>query len=125
MSQKIMVVDDDPTMLKMAETTLKMRGFEVVTAKDGREACDRARTERPGMIIMDLRMPGMDGKTAIDHLKNDPATSGIPILMISGMPPESLQAGPDGTVGFLSKPFPLADLAQRIRITLAKTGTTH
>ena len=125
MGQKIMVVDDDPTMLKLAETTLRMRGFEVVTANNGQKAIEVAQRERPALIVMDLRMPEMDGKTAMHILKQAPETRDIPILVISGLPPEQALAGPGEAVGFLEKPFALADLAKEIRIAISRHPATR
>lgn len=124
MKHRVLVADDDESMRKLLSTVLTMRGFEVVLAKDGRDAVAQAKGLKPALIIMDVDMPGMDGLSALETLKKDPATRATPVLVISGLPGAviSPEAFKEGAIGFLEKPFEPAALAQEVRLTLLKGG---
>ncbi len=81
----ILVVDDDPSVQKLLAQLLEDGGYRILTAGDGREALDMARRHHPSLITMDIMMPGMDGRTAIEHLRKDPQLSGIPVVVISAL----------------------------------------
>jgi len=67
----ILVVDDQPTVVYSLNRLLQMAGYQVITAADGREAIDLANSRQPDLIIMDVRMPGLDGLVALARIKND------------------------------------------------------
>jgi signal transduction histidine kinase/DNA-binding response OmpR family regulator/uncharacterized membrane protein affecting hemolysin expression len=97
----VLVADDDPGIRNYLTQLLEQEGYRVITAGNGRYAVEAARNERPDLITMDLRMPEMDGRAAIDLLENDPDLSQIPVIVISEIP-----AG-DGPLGdaFIDKPI--------------------
>ena len=78
MSRKVLIVDDEPHMLRLTELSLKKDGYQILTARSGREAIDLASRELPALIVMDVTMPEMDGITALRQLKATPATAAIP-----------------------------------------------
>lgn len=80
----ILLADDEPHILYVLEAKLASAGFRVLSAADGRQALALALAERPELLITDLNMPIMDGLTLSQTLKNDPATSGTPVIMLTG-----------------------------------------
>ncbi|HEV7196673.1 MAG TPA: response regulator [Pedococcus sp.] len=83
-ARRILVVDDDELILEVAQMSLEVvGGWSVVTATDGQQGLDVARAELPDAIVMDVMMPGMDGPTAALALRADPATAGIPIVLLT------------------------------------------
>ncbi|MBF0248616.1 MAG: response regulator [Alphaproteobacteria bacterium] len=113
---KILSVDDDKMMRLLMKKYLSSKGHEVVEAENGEDGVSAARREGPDLIVMDVNMPVMDGYTATRALKADPATRGIPIILLTGADEdtgvaETAEAGADG---FLPKPVDFAILLQRI-----------
>jgi CheY-like chemotaxis protein len=82
---RILVVDDDEKILKVFSDMLTPNGYEVVTAKNGAEGINLARNELPGLILMDIMMPEIDGYTACSVLKKDDKTKKIPLIMVTGI----------------------------------------
>jgi len=82
---KILVVDDDERLLHMLRDMLSANGYEVLLAKDGAQAVTVARKEQPGLILMDIFMPEMDGYTACSILKSDEKTKRIPLVMLTAV----------------------------------------
>ncbi|MDB5478765.1 MAG: diguanylate cyclase domain protein [Alphaproteobacteria bacterium] len=117
MSAKILVVDDIAPNVKLLEAKLTREFFRVVTAMSGPEALEKARTERPDVILLDIMMPGMDGFEVCERLKADPLTQNIPVVMVTALTDISdrvrgLEAGADD---FLSKPVNDLALMSRVR----------
>ena len=83
LSQKILAVDDEPDILRLTQFLLESWGYEVSTAASGREAVERAQTEEPDLILMDVNMEEMNGFEACEKIKNDFATSFIPVIMLT------------------------------------------
>jgi signal transduction histidine kinase len=81
----ILVVDDDPSVRSLLAQLLEDGGYRVLAATDGQEALEMARRHHPRLITMDLMMPGMNGQTAIAHLRKDPKLSTVPIVVISAL----------------------------------------
>ena len=100
---KILVVDDDDAILGSLGGLLESEGYEVEIAHNGREALDKlARTDPPALILLDLKMPVMDGWQFLSERSQDRASSGVPIVLLSGLPfiPDA-----PGVADFLSKPI--------------------
>src|SRR5262245_43190857 len=81
--QKILVVDDEPEAVELVEFNLKGAGYDVARAGDGAEALNKARRLQPQLIILDVMMPEIDGMEVCKLLRRDPATSTIPIIMLT------------------------------------------
>lgn len=115
---KVLLVDDDPLMHALYKPHIERAGYEVVSLMDGDEACRVAGREQPRVVVIDMLMPGTDGLSGIMLLKAMQATSGIPIIAISGdqsyhgLQQQLHNAGVDA---FLSKPFGAARLVSEIR----------
>lgn len=117
MSAKILVVDDIAPNVKLLEAKLTREFFHVVTAMSGPEALEKAKSERPDVILLDIMMPGMDGFEVCERLKADPSTQNIPVVMVTALTDISdrvrgLEAGADD---FLSKPVNDLALMSRVR----------
>lgn len=99
---------------------LRHHGFEVVTALDGLEALEAARRQRPDVVLLDLRMPGLSGTEAMKAMKADERLAGVPILALTAhaMPDEREAALAAGFDGFLSKPIAPQELVSRLKALL-------
>ncbi|MEF3696894.1 ATP-binding protein [Desulfolutivibrio sp.] len=116
----ILVVDDEPPVRLFLEQLLADEGFRVLSASDGPQAIEMAKAHRPDLITMDLMMPGMDGTTTIRHLRADPATRDIPVVVISALPArEREQAGGDAC---MVKPISESALIETIVSLLRGAG---
>jgi DNA-binding response OmpR family regulator len=112
----VLVAEDDANVRMAIEFVLKYEGFEVLFARDGEEALKLARSSVPDCILLDQVMPKMDGKEVFGELKNHAATSGIPVLVLSGADQAKGEwAGAD----FVGKPFSPDDLIARIRTVVS------
>ncbi|HEY8693473.1 MAG TPA: response regulator [Chloroflexota bacterium] len=110
---KILVVDDTPSNVKVLRTLLAVRGYTVITAENGQDALDKAASEPPELILMDVVMPVMDGYEACRRLRALPATKDVPIVMVTASgPQEKAKALAVGANDMIMKPVdPAAVLA--------------
>jgi CheY-like chemotaxis protein len=122
MSMTVLVVDDEPHMRKLIEIHLKRAGHIVISAKNGREALTVAGEKFPDLIVMDVMMSEMDGLTALAQLKSDPATHGIPVIMLTarGHTMTRQEAEESGAESFLNKPFSPTQLLTEIQRLASK-----
>ena len=120
--RKILVVEDHPLNLELVTAVLEGAGHTVLEAKDGIGLPQRVQAELPDLILMDLQLPGIDGLTLIRQLKADPATRGIPILVMTAYsdPDTQAQALKAGCAGYFSKPLNLEQLVQTIALLLGE-----
>ena len=117
---KILIADDDPQILRALRITLSARGYDVVTASDGREALRLAADAHPDIIVLDLGMPGLTGIEVIEGVRG---WSAVPILVVSGRSDSldkvlALDAGADD---YVTKPFAADELLARIRALARRT----
>jgi len=128
---KVLVVDDNVSLVRMVEGVLRRQDFDVITAYDGVEALARARREHPDLIVLDIVMPRMDGYEVCRHLRSDPATAEIPVILLTVKGQvddpnidartlneritEQMQGFEVGAVEFIPKPVRAGDLLERIR----------
>ncbi len=105
---KILVVDDEQSVLELIEVNLTADGYKVLTASDGREAIEKAQKEGPSLIFLDVKMPEMNGWEVLRVLRADERTKNIPVVLITALP-ESISNQLTGHIlkadGFLNKPF--------------------
>jgi DNA-binding response OmpR family regulator len=123
---KILVVDDEPEAVELVEFNLERAGFDVVTAADGAEALKKARSVHPQLVVLDLMLPEIDGLEVCKLLRRDPATAGIPIVMLTAKAAEidrilGLELGADD---YITKPFSPRELVLRIKKLLQRGETT-
>jgi len=81
---KILLIDDDIDFVDATRTILESKPYDVIVAYDGEKGLQKAREEKPDLILLDIIMPVEDGFTAAEHLKKDPELSRIPVLMLTG-----------------------------------------
>jgi len=133
MTEKILVVDDDPDTVKFINIMLSRLGYTVVSATSGMEALERVQVEHPDLIILDVMMPGMDGYEVSRNLRRNPKTATTPILMFTAKTTiEDKLAGYDAGVNlYLTKPIHPIDLQANIRnlltqkLTKTETAADH
>jgi two-component system alkaline phosphatase synthesis response regulator PhoP len=123
--KKILVIDDEPDMVDMLKTALQMGRYDVVTGKDGQEAVEKARSEKPDAIILDLMMPGKNGFEAMKEIRSDASTAGIPILVLTAIGEHLAHSRYARNMGldidsedFITKPVDAKDLLGRVKAVL-------
>lgn len=118
-AKSVLIVDDDPDQHVLAGMYLEHAGYRVLHAHDGRQALDTARHARPSVVLMDIRMPELDGAMAFRILSEDPVTRAIPVVAVTADVvswPESRSLR-EGFAGHLTKPCDLRrirDMVQRV-----------
>ena len=121
---KILLVEDHEEIWGFLSRRLKRRGYEVVVVTDGQEGVDKARTERPDLILLDMNLPVMDGWTAAGEIRKDPGTAGVPIIALtahamSGDRDKAIQAGCDD---YHAKPVDFSRLIGQIEALTGGAG---
>jgi PleD family two-component response regulator len=116
MGDRILVVDDDPDILQYVKMNLELEGFEAETASNGLEALEIATKHPPALVLMDVMMPGMDGLTTLRHLRNDPATSSVPVVMLTAraLAKDRVKGLDLGADDYITKPFAVEELIARV-----------
>ncbi len=114
---KILVVDDEPDVVELVTFNLRKAGFEVIAASDGTAALRSARLELPDLIVLDLMLPEVDGLEVCKLLRRDPATAGVPIILLTAKAAEidrvlGLELGADD---YVTKPFSPRELVLRVK----------
>ena len=118
MAEKILVVDDEQEIRILLDHFLKDQGYEVVLASDGNQALKLAAEENPQVIILDIKMPGLDGLEVCKLLKDKEQTRLIPIIVITGFEDNKIEALNRGADDFVNKPFDMAEIAVRVKSAL-------
>ncbi|MCP3898870.1 MAG: fused response regulator/phosphatase [Desulfobacteraceae bacterium] len=123
----VLVVDDNLLNLKLIEKTLEKEGYRVVSAIDGPKGRALAAKEGPDLILLDIEMPGEDGFEVIQHLKDNPETSTIPVIFLTGVIEVSskLQGFKLGAVDYITKPFHPLEVLARVSIHLKLSIATN
>ncbi len=118
--KKILIVDDEPDIVKLVSLRLKLQGYEVATASGGVEGLQKAKDEPPDLILLDVKMPDMDGYQIMQKLKEDGRTRSIPIIMLTGQSniEDVAKAVQSGAVDYIVKPFESIVLLEKIRKAL-------
>lgn len=117
---KILVVDDDPDLVRALRLRLRANNYEVTTATDGYSAIASAQKERPALIILDLGLPVGDGFVVLDRLQNIDALAGVPVIVLSARDPlmNEERALKAGAAAFFQKPADNDELLNVIRVSL-------
>jgi len=124
MRKKILVVDDDADLVELIRFNRTQAGYAIGTASNGVDAIKKARSWQPDLIVLDIMMPELDGFAVCEILRRDPATAGIPIMMLTALSSElGRMAGlGSGASDFITKPFSPHLLAQKIDELLHKVS---
>ncbi|MCA9982467.1 MAG: response regulator, partial [Anaerolineales bacterium] len=125
MNERILIVDDEPKIVKLARDYLEKAGFQVLSAGNGQDALAVFRSERPGLLVLDLNLPGLDGLDVCRAIRRE---SDVPIIMLTARAEETdqligLELGADD---YITKPFSPRTLVARVRAVLRRvTGDVH
>jgi CheY-like chemotaxis protein len=113
---RILVVDDDESILQVISIILKEFGHKVFTTKNGNQTFKKIKTYKPNLVILDILLAGIDGREICKKIKRDIATKKIPVVLISAQANISASALKSGANAFLAKPFKMDDLINTINI---------
>jgi len=124
MTKQILVVDDDQLMHRLFQHHLEKAGYQMLSAMNGREALEIASRENPGLIVMDIMMPEVDGLAALRELKKADATRTIPVIVITANSHHLARKESEncGAALFLTKPFSPTQLLNEIRRLVPKNN---
>lgn len=124
-NMKILVVDDDPSSIKLIQHVLELEGYDVVVAENGLQALKKAASENPDFVILDLMLPGVDGFEVCRRMRKESNTAHVPILILSGKEDEAnmVEAFKVGADAYMIKPFKSPELRGQIRKLLAAQST--
>lgn len=122
-NKRLLLIDDDPNLILLVKDYLEFRGYEVVTAGNGREALEVLEQEIPDMIICDVMMPEMDGFAFVQHVREDPRTSWIPVLFLSakGQSQDRVKGLNTGADVYMVKPFEPEELVAQVESSLKQS----
>ncbi|MDX2201809.1 MAG: response regulator transcription factor [Hyphomicrobiaceae bacterium] len=119
--QRILVVDDEPQIMRFLKPSLKAAGYEVLAAADGKQALRAAATQAPDLILLDLGLPDMDGKAVLERIRG---WSRVPVIVLSARDREAekIAALDLGADDYVNKPFGIGELLARMRTALRHRG---
>jgi two-component system, cell cycle response regulator DivK len=118
--KKILIVDDDPMSRKLARDVLQANGYDTEEVITGEEAVAKTAQIKPNLIVMDIRLPGVDGLEATRHLKSDNATAGIPVITVTAqaMPGDEEKILEAGCQAYLAKPLRFKEFVSLVKTLL-------
>jgi len=122
MPKKILIIEDEETLIHNLAEKLRAEGYKVLTAMEGETGWELVRSEKPDLIVLDIMLPGLDGLSLCRMVRNEPSTSRIPIVMLTARGTEvdkivGLESGADD---YIVKPFGLGELLARVRAVLRR-----
>jgi DNA-binding response OmpR family regulator len=114
--RRVLLADDDPSLLRLISTTLGSEDFELLHASDGQEALDVARRQRPDLVLLDINMPRLDGFEVCRQLKAEPETAAIKVVMLSarGTDVDRARGRQVGADDYFAKPFSPIQLLNKV-----------
>ena len=123
-NKRLLLIDDDPNLILLVKDYLEFRGYEVITAENGREALEILNQDVPDMIICDVMMPEMDGYALVEHVRQDSRTSWIPVLFLSakGQSQDRVKGLNTGADVYMVKPFEPEELVAQVESSLKQAN---
>jgi len=118
---RVLIVEDEALLAMMLEDLLHDEGFEVSTAGNGKEGLATLREDRPDVVLLDMMMPVMDGPAMLRAMEADTALAGIPVIIISSLPEQTVRERVDGYAAYLRKPA----LSQSLLATISDVLATN
>lgn len=127
MSDKILVVDDDPDIVRVIQVNLELEGFAVTTASDGQEALDKAYDDPPDLVLLDIMMPRMDGMTALQRMRSHPALASTSVVLLTarGLTVDRVRGLETGADDYITKPFDVVEMVARVKAVLRRTKSAR
>ena len=122
MSDVVLIVEDNEKNMKLARDLLRYHGFTILEATNAEDGLVLARAHTPRLILMDIQLPGMDGVTALTHLRSDAATAHVPVVAMTAsvMKEDRERFEKAGFDGFITKPIDVRAFPQQIRDHIAR-----
>jgi DNA-binding response OmpR family regulator len=119
-THRVLLVDDDPVIVRLLEVNFRLEGYAIETATRGEEALDKARANQPDLIVLDVMMPGIDGWEVCRRLREDPGLADVPVIFLSARAQEDdrERGRALGVVDYLTKPFDPTALLETVRVHL-------
>ncbi len=116
--KRILVVDDEPDVVKTLSKALRRQGFDVVSAADGEQALERVKDSHPDLVILDIQMPKLDGIEVLQRIKGDSQTMALPVIMLTARAGDEdmLKGYKYGANYYIPKPFKIADVLDGIKM---------
>ena len=117
MKELILIVEDNDKNLKLQRDVLRFHGFDTIEAMNAEDGIALAAQHRPQLILMDIQLPGMDGVTALQRLRQDAATAAIPVVAVTAsvMKEDRARFESAGFDGFITKPISVKDFPGQVR----------
>ena len=127
MQKRLLVVDDEPDLLRAVALTLRVEGYEVITARNGAEAIVRVAESVPDLVISDIRMPEVNGHTLVHYLRDSPRTNLIPVIFLTAKDTtaDRVAGFRSGVDAYITKPFEPEELLAAISGILDRVRRTH
>jgi len=125
MKKRVLLIEDDPSAVRLVSYTLEQEGYEVLTAMNGLEGLNKVREEAPDLLVLDVMLPGLDGFEVCRRLRADEKTAGLPVLMLSAKEQEidkttGIKVGADD---YLAKPADPSEIVARVESLLRRKAT--
>ncbi len=123
MAEKILIVDDDATMVNLLSTVLEFEGYETRKALSGKEALESIDGDPPDVVLLDIMMPGMDGFEVLARLRGNASTEKLPVIMLTARTEDKdiFEGWRRGADEYVTKPFDPRDLVETIKGVLARS----
>lgn len=116
MSGRILLVEDNPLNLKLIRDVLEFQGYDVATAASGEEGVAAATSAPPDLVLMDLQLPGIDGREALQRIRADPRCRDLPVVAVTAfaMKDDERRAAAAGFAGYIAKPISIRALPEQL-----------
>jgi len=116
--KRIMIVDDEESLLQLMEAILTNEGYQVITASDGKECLEKLKTDKPDLILLDMMMPGMSGREVCEKIRENPKTKNLKVAFLTVA--KFSEAGRDvlkkmNVADYINKPFDNDDMIRRVK----------